>query len=253
MHWGGGKAPLLSAEQEEWQLVCWQWMIEAFSTARPLRDTALVLPTVDFFPATDEAGHGCALHLFRHTAGLMSVEPDAFDLIAHNDFPDNMRRGAPRGEYAAGTFSFTSGDRMQISYHPSLLERPLDLIGIFSHEIAHGLFATVDRPPPGGWEMEEFAVELMTVYFGFGLFGANKAFQVSGETGFLSWFRGVNIATSGYISQEQWAFALAVFLTLRGDDEALAREWLGPVLKKMLTRGLYDLAANPDKLARLSA
>ena len=188
-----------------------------------------------------------------HTAVLMSVEPDAFDLVAHNDFPEDMRRGEPRGEYAAGTFSFTATDRMQISYHPSLLERPLDLIGIFAHEIAHGLFSTADRPPPGGWEMEEFAVELMTVYFGFGLFGANKAFQVSSETGFLSWFRGVHIATSGYISQEQWAFALAVFLVLRGEDETVAREWLGPVLKKMLARGLRYFSQNPDKLARLQA
>ena len=149
MHWGGGKAPLLNAEQEDWQLACWRWMIDVFSVARPLATTPLVRPTEEFFPATDATGHDCALHLFQHTAMLMSVEPDAFDLVAHNDFPEDMRRGEPRGEYAAGTFSFTSSDRMQISYHPSLLEKPLDLIGIFAHEVAHGLFTTADRPPPG--------------------------------------------------------------------------------------------------------
>lgn len=253
MLWGGNNTPLLGPEEEEWQLACWRWLIETFSDAHPLGETPLVLPTVDYFPATDETGHGCADHLFRHTAKLMSVEPGAFDLIAHDDFPADMRRGAPRGAYAAGTFSMTPGDRMMISYHPTLLDQPLDLIGIFAHEISHGLFRTVDRAPPGGWEMEEFAVELMTVYFGFGLFGANKAFQVTSGSGFWSWFRGVNITSSGYISQEQWAFALAVFLTLRGEEGNVAREWLGPVLKKMLGRGMTYLADNPDCLARLRA
>ena len=250
MLWASRSQPLLNPEQEEWQLTCWAWMIDAF-LARPLRDTRLILPTADFFPVTEKTGHDSAAHLFEHTARLMSVEPRSFDLIAHDDFPEDVRGRAPRGTYAAGTFSVPDGDRMMISYHPSLLDRPFDLIGIFAHEIAHGLFLTVDRPPPGGWDMEEFAVELMTVYFGFGLFGANKAFQVTSGSGFWSWFRGVNISSSGYLSQEQWAFALSVFLTLRGEGGEMAREWLGPVLKKMLDRGFVQLSHHPDRVARL--
>ena len=67
MHWGGGKAPLLDSDQEDWQLACWRWMIDAFSDTRPLTNTPLVLPTEEFFPATDETGHDCALHLFQCT------------------------------------------------------------------------------------------------------------------------------------------------------------------------------------------
>lgn len=138
---------------------------------------------------------------------------------------------------------------MQISYLPSLLERPEELIGVFAHEVSHGLFATLDHPPPGGWDMEGFVVDLMTVYFGFGLFGANKAFQVDHGSGWRSWINGTTyLSSSGYLSQEQWAFALAVFLKLRGEAPDVARDRLGPVLKKMLERALRYLDNNPQLL-----
>lgn len=109
----------------------------------------------------------------------MSVERRAFDLVPHNDFPDDLPKNAARGPYAAGTFSMTADARMMITYHPILVDDPSKLIGTLAHEIAHGIVRLFDRSAPGGWEMEEFAVELMTVYFGFGLFGANKAFQAT--------------------------------------------------------------------------
>lgn len=247
MIWSSEPKPLLEPHHEDWQLAGWRWLIDCLGERCPLERTALVLPNFDFFPATDAEGHALAEHLFEHVARLMNVEAQAFDLVPHDDFPE----GVDHGDHVAGTFSVSEGARMTVTYHPRLLEEPTELIGVLSHEIAHGIMRTFDSAPPGGWEMEEFATELTTAYFGFGLFGANKAFQTRTSSDWWKWFGGVTISTSGYLSQEHWAFALAVFLRLRGEDPAAAEPWLGPVLKKMLKRGLAYVDARPDVLASL--
>lgn len=243
MFWSSAPKSLLRPGEEDWQIAAWRWLIRELSEARALQDTPLVLPDFEFFPATEATGHDLVEHLFRRVAELMSVDPDAFVIVAHNDHPGRKPGERPSGNYAAGTFSFTDDYRMQVSYHPSLAEEPETLIGVLAHEVAHGIFATFQNPPPGGWEMEEYAVELMTVYFGFGLFGANSAFRT--DFTWTTWSTG----TLGYISQEQWAFGLAVFLRLRGSDISEAEDWLAPPLKRMLRKSLAYLDANQDILA----
>lgn len=61
------------------------------------------------------------------------------------------------------------------------------------------------------------------------------------------------MSSSGYLSQEQWAFALAVFMALKSDDRQVADQWLEPMLKKMFKQASAYLAANPDLLAGVRA
>lgn len=59
------------------------------------------------------------------------------------------------------------------------------------------------------------------------------------------------MSSSGYLSQEQWAFALAVFLKLRGEDPGAAWDWLKPQPQKMLKQSISYIDTNPLLLASL--
>ena len=252
MFWNTTPQSLLDEETERWQIDCWRWLISGLSSSRSLRDGPLIVPDFQFFPATDATGHDCAEHLFRCVTRLSGVEDWPFDLVAQAWHPDDDGKGTFDMEYAAGTYQEGPGGRMIIGYYPGLVDRPLDLIGTFAHEVSHGVVRSINSPPPGGWQMEEFAVELTTVYLGFGLFGANNAFQTQFGKGLIKGLFGTwSMSSAGYLSQEQWAFALAVFLTLRGENEEAAREWLSKQLMKMLSQSMDYLDTNPDRLASL--
>ncbi|MGI9413320.1 MAG: hypothetical protein ACR2PM_06615 [Hyphomicrobiales bacterium] len=251
MFWSTSTKPLLDERTERWQLDCWRWLIDGLAPGRNLHANPLILPTVDFFPATDAAGHDMAEHLFRHVAELSGVADWPFDLVAQEWHPDDVPDTTAHLSYAAGTYTEEPGGRMTIGYYPGLVEKPLDLIGMFAHEVSHGIVRTIDRPPPGSWQMEEFAVELATVYLGFGLFGANNAFQVGFGWSLKALYGSWSWSSSGYLSQEQWAFALAVFLELRGETGEEVKDWLKPPLARMFKQAQAYLEENPDRLAGL--
>ena len=68
-------------------------------------------------------------------------------------------------KHALGTFA-VAGSRIQISYVPSLLQRPDRLIATFAHELAHYLLATAAETPPCAEDEIEFLTDLAAVYLG---------------------------------------------------------------------------------------
>ena len=65
------------------------------------------------------------------------------------------------------------------------------------------------------------ATDLTVAYAGFGVFGAQTAFQFEQhQSGGLG--QGWSYRRQGYLSREAWAFAIALFLTLSGRPGAAA-------------------------------
>ena len=107
------------------------------------------------------------------------------------------------------------------------------------------------RTATGGPEFEEYAVDLATAFLGFGIFGANTAFQFQQFSDIGSGSQGWSSSRVGYLTETEWAFALAVFLSLRGEPKEVADKWLKPGPAKLLAKSMAYLAANPDRLAEL--
>lgn len=116
----------------------------------------------------------------------------------------------------------------------------------------HYLLHSVAEPAPGADVepmMEELATELAVAFCGFGVMAANAAFdfQQYQDFGRQGW-RGGSV---GYFSEDGWAFALAVFLTLRGEAPDAARACLKPRLQKKLDAALARLGREPTLLDEL--
>ena len=115
-------------------------------------------------------------------------------------------------QFPAGTFAL-AGNEAVVTYDPASVNDPMKLIATLAHELAHYKLANVADEPPGGEDGHEPATDLLTVYLGFGLFGANSAFNFAQHQEVMS--QGWSYSRLGYLSEREWVFALAVFLTLK--------------------------------------
>lgn len=246
-----GSGRFLDRDTETWHFETWARLLRVLG-GRGVAQTPLVLPTKDFFPTTKLTGHDRALHAFACVKSAMGMNEWPCDLVADEGPPSLQDVGefwtVKTPGRAAGTFSAKSG-QVTLTYDPGLVKDPMRLVATLAHELSHYLLAGVKEEPPGGWDLHELATDLTVAYCGFGVFGANSAFEFARfhETGRQGW-RSQRI---GYLSERTWALALATFLALTGRQGA-AHDWLKPGLRDVVRSAEKYLARNPDLLSALA-
>jgi hypothetical protein len=182
-----------------------------------LRETRLVLATREFFPPTHAEGHERALYVLERVKLWMGMQDWEAELHAEKRGEDLQRIGTfARLQYRRrapdGTFRIEDGQAI-VTYAADLVAQPRRLIITLSHELAHYLLASIREPIPGGDELHELATELAVAYCGFGLFGANDAFNFEQHQDVFG--QGWRAGRRGYLSESTWAFAIALFATLK--------------------------------------
>jgi hypothetical protein len=185
-----------------------------FGGMKLIRWTKLALPTTQFFPRTDTEDLERGSYLFDRVKGLMNIA----------DWPCELRPVRDIGGPAAsgrimGQFQMTDG-RATISYDPSLIPYPMTLIAVFAHELSHYRLSKARSTPPGGADVRELTTELAVAFAGFGIFSANVAFDFKASVG-GQYGGSYSARTNGYLSQSTWAFAIALFCALKGENPPL--------------------------------
>ena len=240
--------PPVDPDEYEWLLACFAWLMREFGGIERVRATPLVLPVISFFPASKLEGHERALELFGQVKALCGMTEWPCDLVP--GAPERETRLA-RGQLLRhetqpplGTFGRVDG-RYYITYNPSVLARPHNLVATFAHELSHYLLHSVERLPPGGSALEEHATDLGAVFMGFGTFLANSAKNYHQTTTYWQ------MQSQGYLSENALVTGLAIFVLLSGADEKAAERDLkdylrGPFRKAIAaTRKSYpDLAGS---------
>ena len=247
------KQRFLKEEDEEWHLATWKFLLDKFGGIARLKASPLITATREFFPPTEATGHERAAHIFACIKKLAGMENWPCTLLAQ---PERVRTQVSEfvflkildKDLPLGTFSAQNGE-VTITYDPASLDQPAVLVSTLAHELAHYLLAGVRDEVPGGEEMHEFTTDLATVFLGFGLFGANRAFEFSQHGDALG--QGWKYSTAGYLRERDWVFAIAVFLALCGEPAAALKKLLKPHLYADLRAAEKYLAKNPDVLAEL--
>lgn len=238
----------LAAEDEEWHLETWIWFLKHFGGLERLRKSPLVTASRDFFSPTDATGHARAEHIFDCVKKHARMENWPCTLLPQPE-SSPMRVGELlalkplSGSRPLGTFGVENGGEVVITYDPAKTAEPLTLVATFAHELAHYRLAAVDDAIPGDEEMHEYATDMMTVFLGFGLFGANRAFNFSQHGGTYS--QGWQTSGAGYLRERDWVFALAVFLNLREQPAFALNGLLKPHLYSDLKAAAKYLATHP--------
>ena len=251
--------PRLPIDDEEldFQLATFKWLTGQFG---PVGETALVLPTPDFFALTGAGGEAGVKEIFETVRALAGMAQWPCELRAgKGDRPidaGNAHLLRHEGQPApCGTFEVREGLAGRhgiITYNPGMANDQAGLVATFAHEFGHYLMATAAAAPPGGWDLHELHTDLAAVYLGFGIFMANHArsfghFSTEGGSAWQASWR-------GYLSEGALVTATAIFQRLAGRDPAAAAPFLKDYLRKDLKNADRALAKRlPDVAAALEA
>ncbi len=247
-----GKSTFLEQELEAWSLETWGWLMRALGGVTRLRRTPLVLANTEFFPRTDTEGDERGRYVFETVKGWMGMADLPGRLESYDRGPINAHVATYAFVRAPGQplgLSRVEEGEAVITYARDLLDQPRLLIPTLAHELSHYLVAgaLTKEPAPGGPDALELTTELCVAYAGFGVFAANAAFHFEGHH--FAGGHGWSSRRLGYFSERSWAFALAVFLALKG-EEAPA-DVLKPSVADLTNKAARYLSRNPGLLEPL--
>jgi len=243
-------------DDQEWQLACWQWLFDNLGGTAALRRFRTVLPSHADFPTSGKTGYAHAVHVFAQVVDRFGLDSRHFELREQEAKVDPVLSSlavvqnaptAPRG-----TYTTDDAGRHVVSYSPDTLQDLEALIATFAHEICHSILFGIDTEPPGGAEAEEFATDLATVFFGFGIFGGNGAFRFRQFVDAATNTQGWSTERSGYLTQNEWGYALAVRGLLLDEDIAMIARHCTDGLALNLKKNARFLRNNPERLAALA-
>jgi hypothetical protein len=144
---------------------------------------------------------------------------------------------------AAGHYQERDG-RCVITISDDQAKRPMALVATVAHELGHVLLLG-DRRIAADRADHEPLTDLLTVFFGLGIFAANAAFdqwaEVRGAYGYTS------TARLGYLTEPMYGYALARYAWLRGETDPDWARYLDTNPRSLLKRGLrYLKQAGPE-------
>jgi hypothetical protein len=200
----------LDPSRRNWQFEVYAWLLRNTGGFPKFAESALVLPTEEYFPDRGLKGHAGVAALFRRVRQHAGMEDWPFAVEAERDQPRVVE----------------DANIPVITYERGTMLKPISLVAHFAREFARHLLTTIEEPSPGGEAAREAAVELAAVFMGYGLFMANSA---ASQARFQ-------------LSEGELAHALAMFCLLgkRAPDAGDAH--LNPHLRKHVRLAARDLA-----------
>lgn len=163
----------------------------------------VLTPHYSDFPIRYDGSEKSAFETLKLIANQMEVPFENINLDFYDDKIQQITEGTPGGLY----WGKGEDGRFEISLVNGLLNEPENMVATLSHEIAHIKLLGENRLE----QNDEPATDLATIFFGLGIFGANSAFQTSQDAKYYRW------STSGYLTQMEWGYGLALFAYLRNE------------------------------------
>lgn len=183
-----------------------------------------ILPTNDHFPHNFDGSYESALSITKTVCEFMDVDPNQINLYnfrdqredIQNSLQENMVAWSSEGHSsAAGLYSENvDSEKINIGLKKNSLSDPIPLIATISHEISHYILLKLWKFPRDNPDMEP-VTDLLTIFFGFGIFTANSAIQFSQFQDFQK--QGWSIQRHGYLDLETIGYSIAKWIKLRDE------------------------------------
>lgn len=216
------------------------WFVAEFGTAR--LHGAVVLPTDDYFPGVYQGGRDDVRSVLGRLCAHMGIDRDRVEL-EHDQADDNpgLSDNVPihsQSTGAAGHHRLRDG-RSVIGIRDDQAAVPMALVATIAHELGHVLLIGGARIS-GRQQDQEPLTDLLTVFFGLGIFGANAAFEYSQRTqGAYSYSQTSRL---GYLTEPMYGYGLARYAWLRGETNPAWARYVDTNPRTFLKRGLRYLA-----------
>jgi hypothetical protein len=196
----------------------WAWLEGQFGPGL-LCNGRVILPRPEFFPDPFHGTEDDARRMLDRVCTYMSIEPATVELSFYQD-----RNPVYEGVWRHGTAGLyhPDGGKFRIWVEVANLDDPLAMVGTMAHELGHVHLLGHGRISDAA-EDHEPLTDLLTVYFGMGVFTANSVIREHyWHAGQIS---GWSMGRRGYLGMPVYGYAFARFARARGEDgSAWARE-----------------------------
>jgi hypothetical protein len=252
----------VDAKTQAWTESSIRWFLGQFGTSVIYRDP--VLPTPGFLSSTTYSASASEIEeLVAGLCQLMLVNPTSFTLELYDGAGEKAVITASGTSRAVGHFRMTDG-RLVISLDQREASNPRHLTAIAVHELCHLRLLGEGRIRRDRSDGERLT-DLLTVYFGFGVFTTNAAMSFTrAARGFTIVSRGLlddrtlNAAKRndgyrrlGYLSSAEFGYALACYCWVRGETEPPSWvRYVNPGPRVHMERGLAYLRRTTRRPAR---
>ena len=208
------------------------WLAERFGIHR-LTKAEVILPTRQFFPDEYRNREEDVPPLFRQVCKHMGVDAAEIELQFLSD-NETTKMGL-----------YVPGDHPIIAVHRFQLVDQEGMIATMTHEIAHHIL--LGRKHLSGKEADmEQLTDLLPVFMGLGIFGANDVIQERQHRMGNLWF--YQAGKKGYLTGREHGYALAVCAWLRHETRPPWAWYLALDAKKAFQQGLRYLLKTGDAL-----
>lgn len=233
--------PVVEDSVHNWITDTYAWAVTHFNGDFLKTDSQLILPSNTFYPGRVSSVHEMAERVFKQTVKYAGMENWPLKLVephyaVSTDIPKLSTSRLLRGPSASITLADTNekpygnsfeasyaGESVtslnksnnkviEISYNPSQVNQPQDLVSSFAQILASLLVMHAPEPPPGGKDYVSQAVDLVACFMGFGVIFANTAFQFKGGCGSCN-NRQANRQST--LTEIETVYCLAVFCQLK--------------------------------------
>ncbi|HET6383874.1 MAG TPA: hypothetical protein VFJ58_10820 [Armatimonadota bacterium] len=249
----GAKLPV-SEKVSGWIDASMAGFVERFGLDR-LHGAEVALPTDSFFPDPWTGADADVEPLLRRVCSYMRVDPARLTLNVTHKKEDGLREILPywsessRG--AAGLYQEHSDEeKIRITVFLDRSSQHSSVIATIAHELGHVLLLADGVVPRDAPDMEQLT-DLITVFCGLGVLSANSVIRSSqwdSGTGRYGW----SVERQGYLSEEMYGYALAVFAMLRGETDPAWSKHLNLNVRTYLKQSLNLLARRQKTAARLA-
>jgi len=232
------KCPI-GPQERVWVEESMAWLAAEFG--REVLNRGPVLPNAEFFPGPYAGSDTDIRSLVAQLCGYLDVAPDRLTIEIQPDDGENAMvaglRLAHESRSAAGHYRRENG-RPVIAIDQRQAARPTSLVATIAHELGHVRLLDEQRITRARSDHEPLT-DLLTVYFGLGIFTANSAFNFSQNS------RGWSYSRLGYLSEPMFGYALGCYAHLRGETKPAWARHLDTNPRAYLKQSLRYLAHNP--------
>ena len=203
-------------ERRQWIDKAFIWFIHKFS-ADNIKNRKVLTPQSSDFPFEFVGDEENAYEILDVIAPQMDLNVDDIEIDFYTEAEHEIKTGSAfrariflkqvEGEkYSSGLYWGKGEDgKYHIGLETKRLNKPEQMIATLAHELSHIKLLGEGRIK----ENNETLTDLTTIIFGLGIFGANAAFQFKNNSD--SW----GYSRSGYLTQMDWGYALALYAYIR--------------------------------------
>ena len=181
------------------------WLVEQFGRERFV-SVQTILPTKDFYPTKYAPNEENLEDLLARTCRYMDVGRDRVELFVYED--EELRHPGIWEDAKAGLYA--AGDRpetVRVGVESSLMDDPIALVATMAHELALVHLLGEGRIPVDAEDREPLA-DLLTIFLGMGIFGANSVVHES--TWAAGHWSGWTVGRRGYLTMPMYGYAFAL-------------------------------------------